>query len=80
MISQKLISFSLIEVIKFDIIISKKNVINNNNENIDYHNKKNGPIYGHNIKVFWRKQFIVLKFYIHFINFQIKSNSTSLFL
>lgn len=40
MISQKLIFFSLIEVIRLDIIVSKKNIIINNNKYIGYYNKK----------------------------------------
>lgn len=40
MISQKLIFFSLIEVIRLDIIVSKKNIIVNNNKYIGYYNKK----------------------------------------
>ncbi len=45
----KLISFSLVKVARLSIIVSKKNIINNNNENISYHNKAINPKSGHNI-------------------------------
>lgn len=53
--SQKLIFFSLVKVVRLGIIVSKRNIINNNNKNISYHNKEINPKSGHNIEKFWQK-------------------------
>lgn len=55
MTSQKFIFFSLVKVVRLGIIVNKRNIINNNNKNISYHNKEINPKSGHNIEKFWQK-------------------------
>lgn len=45
--------FSFVEVVRLDIIISKKNIINNNNKYISYHNEKKSLKLGYNIEDFY---------------------------